>query len=291
MEFRNEEDIEFEAANVVLNENIKTYEGIHLSADNTLQLESHRLHSNDIPLYWTRNIIFDKFSLSVRTLAYGGTNNSGRKLFDASVTFAKWIQKHHDLFENKHVLEIGCGSTGIPGIIALIVGSTHVVFLDRDPHALTELHANINLNKHTITSTSEHDSNKILDTMYQFKIGSWCDCADFIEYRHYFDIIVGSEVVYDGCDKYELAIAIDFMLKDTGVFILCQAKNGRGGLEEFMSVMTTRLGFVYSHVSDNEILQISSACNVRDCEVNTICNEIDLENEKLTFILFRRNMF
>ena len=69
---------------------------------------------------------------------------SGVVLWDAATMLARWMHRYGGmLFEGQRVLEIGAGSTGLPGLTAWALGARQVVLSDYIPEYLLSLEANI----------------------------------------------------------------------------------------------------------------------------------------------------
>ena len=63
------------------------------------------------------------FSDSERVYAY--------HLWPCSPILAQFVYHNKSIFEGKAVLELGCGGTGVPGIMASKCGAANVIFTDR----------------------------------------------------------------------------------------------------------------------------------------------------------------
>ena len=70
--------------------------------------------------------------------------DTGNDLWDASVAMALFIDSHRDLFRNLHVLELGSGCSGLPGMVCSFAGAS-VTFSDLS-YCLGTLSRNLALN-------------------------------------------------------------------------------------------------------------------------------------------------
>ena len=69
---------------------------------------------------------------------------SGLMLWDAATIFARWMHRYAaQVFAGRSVLELGAGSTGLPGLTAHMLGARHVVLTDHLPELVQSLDANI----------------------------------------------------------------------------------------------------------------------------------------------------
>lgn len=69
---------------------------------------------------------------------------SGLMLWDAATIFARWMHRYAaQVFAGRSVLELGAGSTGLPGLTAHLLGARNVVLSDHIPELVQSLRANI----------------------------------------------------------------------------------------------------------------------------------------------------
>ena len=69
---------------------------------------------------------------------------SGLMLWDAATIFARWMHRYAaEVFRGRSVLELGAGSTGLPGLTAHLLGARQVVLSDYIPELVGSLKANI----------------------------------------------------------------------------------------------------------------------------------------------------
>lgn len=167
--------------------------------------------------------------------------------------------------QNKIVFEMGCGSTGLPGICSLAGGAEVVYFLDTDTEAMTELTENISCNMSSINSHRLIQSFGPLhfDNCVRLITGDWnaiCIdqspiCCDMAASSH--RVVIASEIVYGQTPVEEIAKCIDSLLSGSGgganddddgcsdscCFILCQSALGRVGIDDFLTLMSSEQYF------------------------------------------------
>lgn len=212
---------------------------------------------------WRRKIcMLNVVELDICTVAYGGTFGSGRKIYHASEIFASWllISKYSRSFYDKVVFELGCGCSGLPGIATSISGAKQVNYVDNDILALLELRSNLSMNLNTINDAivrngfQKYSIECGRDDGHSFLVHhlAWTDIINASgAFKNQVDMIIGSEIIYDGCNKHELATTIHSILGDNGEFVLCQNKFGRGGIDEFLEYMLS-YNFVVKKLDESD---------------------------------------
>jgi predicted nicotinamide N-methyase len=141
--------------------------------------------------------------------------------------------------KEKLIIEMGCGSTGIPGIVSMASGASDVVFCDLDGQALLELAANIDENLPLLEQSRISLDIEIFKPTYSFYTGDWKDLNDFLSPSpHFPPLVLASEIVYDAILVEPLVRCIDRLISlPSGSMIFCQSRHGRGNLDEFFRMM------------------------------------------------------
>ena len=102
-----------------------------------------------------------------------GVYEGGLKVWDCSFDLADFVALETASFAGKRVIELGCGQ-GLPGVMALKVGASHVVFQDFNAEVLTNATKPvIELNCPDITTSNN----------YSLVPGSWEQLASDQSYR------------------------------------------------------------------------------------------------------------
>ena len=153
------------------------------------------------------------------------------------------------------MLEIGCGATGVPGLVLGYCGLAIAVdFTDQDPACLRELSSNIKYNQ----LLQQNNGN---DVLAQFNVLPACSYENIIQRGGVFedgqhvryDVIVGCELVFDFIDIDQLARCVLTLLSvhEGSRFILCQSSKGRGKVFEFIEAMKSRYDVSRNGINHN----------------------------------------
>lgn len=143
------------------------------------------------------------------------------------------------------MIEIGCGSTGIPGLVSMACGASDVLFCDLDSEALSELSTNINLNLPLIARTREliGGVESPQQPSFSFYDGDWKDLHHHLSSSHSSSLpslILASEIVYDAIMIEPLVECLDrLMSEQSASLIFCQSRQGRGNIENFFGLMSS----------------------------------------------------
>ncbi|KAF8568980.1 hypothetical protein P879_04606 [Paragonimus westermani] len=137
-----------------------------------------------------------------------------------------------DLFQNRRILELGCGC-GLPGIAALLGGASLVTFQDYNREVLRRWTIpNVLLNMESV----KHDGRSV-----EFYSGDWLHIAQLWESTQHpkYDIILTAETIYRP-DLYErlLRIIKAALLPDGSAFLLTKSTYAPGGcLYDFLDAV------------------------------------------------------
>ena len=140
--------------------------------------------------------------LTEQTL-FKADGGEGLHLWEASVVLTRYCLQNKEIFKNKNIIELGtgCGLLGI-SILKQIPSIGHYTFSDYQESVINNLKTNLIRNK--LKENKKYDILK-LDWRYYEKID--------LKY----DIILGSELIYQGGYIQELAKLINKLLKDDGI--------------------------------------------------------------------------
>ena len=172
----------------------------------------------------------------------------GLHLWEASVVLSRYCLKHNSLFQNKKIIELGCGC-GLLGISILKeIPVESYTFSDYNSSVLNNLKDNLKLNE---ISTKDK---KIEITELDWKNHEKLTPNEY-------DIIIGTELIYKGGAILELAKVISKILKPEGKCYISMPKE--------RSMTKTFLEFI-----ENEGLKWKSLC----------FNDLDEEEKKYLFL-------
>ena len=125
-------------------------------------------------------------------------DTTGLGIWPAAILLARVVIQHHELIRGKVVLELGAG-VGVPGIAAALYCHPAKVYMtDVHQPTLDNLQYNMRLNS-------------LVDTQFIPKKVDWTDAASFPQ--ELADIVIGSDLVYDGNILNILIPALMQMLK------------------------------------------------------------------------------
>ena len=170
------------------------------------------------------NIFINKdlsVKLNQQTL-FTADGGEGLHLWEASVVLTRYCLQNKDIFNNKSIIELGtgCGLLGI-SILKQIPLISHYTFSDYQDSVLNNL--NNNLAKNNLKDNKKYDILKL-------------DWRDYEKIDLKYDIILGSELIYQGGFIKELAKLINKLLKDDGICYI--------SMPEKRSMTNTFLGYI-----------------------------------------------
>ena len=135
----------------------------------------------------------------------------GLHLWESSVVLSRYSLKHNSIFENKKIIELGCGC-GLLGISILKeIPVEKYTFSDYNSSVLDNLRDNLKLN-----GISQKDKN------IEIKQDDWKNYENMIPNEY--DIIIGTELIYKGGAILELAKVINKILKPDGKCFISMPK-------------------------------------------------------------------
>ena len=98
---------------------------------------------------------------------------SGLMLWDAATIFARWMHRYAaQVFAGRSVLELGAGSTGLPGLTAHLLGARNVVLSDHIPELVQSLRANIRRCQEGVAArhVKPYEDVRVLDASERMKV-------------------------------------------------------------------------------------------------------------------------
>ena len=178
-----------------------------------MEIPKHYIKTLEVPAAGIalKDLTLPNNSLKLDTLPetsdlVSGVYEGGLKVWDCSIDLVHYIARNIDIVKGKTILEIGCGQ-GLPGVLALKLGSTEVCFQDYNPEVL---------NKATLHVIELNHCSGLTHSLLP---GDWLSlCKPNLQ--HKFKLILMSETLYN-LDYYDSLMAfIDFTLAPDGVVII-----------------------------------------------------------------------
>ncbi|KAN0009237.1 hypothetical protein ACTFIU_006512 [Dictyostelium citrinum] len=149
----------------------------------------------------------------------------GWRVWEAGIGFGKWVLENKQIFQGKEVLELGSG-LGVAGFMAGLICKS-VLMTDYTPKLVSALKDNLKTNS------------KILEIKKACTVQALDWVNDKAPKPFHYDIVIGSEVIYDEKIVDHLANIIHQSLTPNGVFY-STAATVRRGIPEFIHSMKSR---------------------------------------------------
>ena len=159
-------------------------------------------------------------------------DTTGMHVWATSLVFARWVVELHgsdpSLFAGKAVIELGAGA-GVPGIAALMyTQAKHVTLTDLYKHTMENLQHNVDTNVGASGTRTTKDARVMpLD---------WTNCS---LPAGSFEVILGSDLVYETEAVDALVQVTDHLLSPTGTFYMV-AGGRRLGVPTLVSTLEAR---------------------------------------------------
>ena len=166
-------------------------------------------------------IITKDFSVKLKEQTlFKANGGEGLHLWEASVILSRYSVKNKEIFKNKNIIELGTGC-GLLGISILNkTDCNHFTFSDYQDSVIDNLKDNINLNV----------IKKYKDKYNILKL----DWRDYDKVNDKYDIVIGSELIYQGGFIEELVKLINKILKDDGLCFISMPEE-RSMTKKFLS--------------------------------------------------------
>eukprot|EP01132_Coremiostelium_polycephalum_P008542 gene8542-10503_t len=148
------------------------------------------------------------------------------KVWDGGIGLSKWILENKQIFSGKEVLELGSG-LGITGCAAGLICKS-VLMTDYTTKIIQTLKENLKLNANRIPELKKSCTVQQLD---------WVN--DKVPKPFHYDIVIGSEVIYDEKLMEALSNVIYQSLSPNGVFYSTCA-TVRRGIPDFVKCMESK---------------------------------------------------
>lgn len=181
-------------------------------------------------------IITDDFNIKLKEQTlFLANGEEGLHLWEASICLARYCVLHKEMFEEKNVIELGTG-VGLLGITLLKkTNLKRLTFSDYNDSVLKNLKENIDYNQ------GQKEKYEILKLNWK----------DYEKANEKYDIIVGTELIYQGGLIEELAKLIKKILNSDGKCFISMPKQ-RSMTNKFLEYATAN-GLKYSVQSFNDM--------------------------------------
>ena len=152
-----------------------------------------------------------KIKLKEQTL-FKADGGEGLHLWEASVLLSRWVLKNKELFKGKTILELGSGCGLLGMSILKYTDCSSLVFSDYVDSVIENLKENIALNQ-----DDENNSDESRKDWYNKALIEKIDWKNFESQITSYDIIIGTELIYQGGPIKELACMINKVLAKDGI--------------------------------------------------------------------------
>lgn len=199
---------------------------------------------------------------------------TGVSIWSASIVISRWVLAHSDWFHGKDVVELGAGC-GLPGVtIGATAAPKSVLLTDVLPHCIENLEYNLRLNGITDGAAATLDWNKI---------ETWPKSEGAVKR---FDVVIGSDLVYDLELVPSLVSVVSGLLQDNGVFLYVAPSEERDGLNEWLEAMVNG-GFKYEQLPAPEEYYENPLLDATETECDLHFNE--LSSKKYSLYKFEKS--
>jgi predicted nicotinamide N-methyase len=185
-------------------------------------------------------IIDNDFSIDLKEQTiFLADGKEGLHLWESSVVLTRFVLKNSSLFSNKNIIELGTGC-GLLGISILKkINVKHFTFSDYNEDVLNNLKENIKINK-------------INNKNYEILKLDW---RDYNTINNKYDIIIGSELIYQGGFIKELVLLIDKILNENGLCYICMPEQ-RSMTNKFLELLNeNNLNYKKEYFTDNNLFR------------------------------------
>eukprot|EP00467_Chlorarachnion_reptans_P012635 CAMPEP_0114517910 /NCGR_PEP_ID=MMETSP0109-20121206/18156_1 /TAXON_ID=29199 /ORGANISM="Chlorarachnion reptans, Strain CCCM449" /LENGTH=411 /DNA_ID=CAMNT_0001698483 /DNA_START=17 /DNA_END=1252 /DNA_ORIENTATION=- len=192
-------------------------------------------------------------------------DETGLAIWGASIILAQWLSCTEDVrasLKNKKLIELGAGC-GVGGFaVAATCDASSVIVSDLAEETIDNLKHNLSLNKE-----------KFGDTKVDVKSIDWGECTQNPEGLGPFDVVIGSDLVYDRDVVSIFTQMLQTLLKPGGEFFYVTAEN-RAGRAELISALM-KAGFRMVNVSKaGETLRKNPLKNKSMDECNALFSDL-----------------
>ena len=225
---------------------------------------------NELMKLKKKSIIITKdFSVDLKEQTiFLADGKEGLHLWESSVVLTRFVLKNSHLFENKNIIELvtGCVLLGIS--ILKKINVKYYTFSDYNDDVLNNLKENIKINK-------------INNKNYEILKLDW---KDYNTFNNKYDIIIGSELIYQGGNIKELVLLINKILDENGICYICMPEQ-RSMTNQFLEYLNeNNLNYKKEYFNDNDLF----GDVIKDKEKNKKLFE-NLSNMKIMLYSIKKN--
>lgn len=225
---------------------------------------------NELMKLKKKSIIITKdFSVDLKEQTiFLADGKEGLHLWESSVVLTRFVLKNSHLFENKNIIELGTGC-GLLGISILKkINVKYYTFSDYNDDVLNNLKENIKINK-------------INNKNYEILKLDW---KDYNTFNNKYDIIIGSELIYQGGNIKELVLLINKILNENGICYICMPEQ-RSMTNKFLEYLNeNNLNYKKEYFNDTDLF----GDIIKDKEKNKKLFE-NLSNMKIMLYSIKKN--
>ncbi|XP_026190900.1 uncharacterized protein LOC34620374 [Cyclospora cayetanensis] len=253
------------------------------SATHVLQFGNYSIRCREIALDW-KGEVFSTVNNAWKD------DTTGVALWASSLVGAQWLahlaQQNPTLFADKAVLELGAGC-GVLGLLcaAMQVSPASVTFTDVFPQTLENLRHNCRLNNLPIDQQLPAEA--VVPTVASVLRLDWCDVStwpkDETGDTKTFDIIVGSDLIYEASGVQFLVTAISSLLKPKTGRLYYIHRLSRDGASTIADSLR-RAGLKVEELSPPDDYLQNCLSGKSNREFYMLFNELELETD---FVLLR----
>lgn len=161
-------------------------------------------------------LLDSSLSFLIKSCAYGvggctkrGIGTGMKFWSEGAKIAANFLIGNIEIVRGKSVVELGCGSSGLPGLTAAALGARCIDFVDSDADSLGQLEENIAKN---LSHIKAHNTT-ITASELTISHKDWAELA--LSCRKY-DLAIGCEIVYTSISIEDLVLAINSTLAAEG---------------------------------------------------------------------------
>lgn len=231
---------------------------------------------------------------------FKANGEEGLHLWEASIVLSRWLILNRKMLENKSALELGSGC-GLLGIS--IIKHTNVGTLIMSDYVDSVLD-NLKINVETNSETHSHNKSKFAVKEINDKQLNYCPMCfnkrleilklnwmDFYKFENIkeeekYDIIIGTELIYQGGPLNELAHLIKYLLKKDGIcYISMPLKRSMTGTFQ-LNLEKINMQMIAEKLDDEQLYSNNISDKKEDVKLFEDLKKIDVTLYKISHKIF-----